>query len=54
MFKNGLNPHLVIGNRGNIKVTTPEDYCTLIGNLNARDYQEFLNLESNIETKGEK
>ena len=54
MFKNNMKPHLVIGNRGNIKVTTPEDYCTLIGNLNARDYEEFLNLESNIENRENK
>lgn len=45
MFKNGIKCHLVEGNRGNIKVTTPEDFCTLIGNLNARDYAEYLNLE---------
>lgn len=44
MFKNGINCHLVMGNRGNIKVTTPEDYCTLIGNYAANDYESFLNL----------
>ena len=54
MFKNGINAHLVIGNHGNIKVTTPEDYCTLIGNLNARDYQEFITLESNNSVIGDK
>lgn len=46
MFKRGIKCHLIEGNRGNIKVTTPEDFCTLIGNLNARDYQEYLNLEA--------
>lgn len=48
MFKNGMNSHLVIGNRGNIKVTTPEDYCTLLGNLNARDYQQLLALNGGM------
>ena len=43
-FKNGLRCHLVEGNRGNVKVTSPIDFCTLIGNLNAKDYAEFLNL----------
>lgn len=46
MFKNGVRCHLVIGNRGNIKVTTPEDYCTLIGNYTANDYESFLNLSN--------
>lgn len=45
MFKNGVQCHLVEGNRGNIKVTTPEDFSTLIGNLNARDYQQIFELQ---------
>ena len=52
MFKYGVKCHLIEGNRGNIKVTTPEDFCTLIGNLNANDYAQFLHLESNIRKKG--
>lgn len=44
MFKHGVDSYLVMGNRGNVKVTTPEDYCTLLGNLNARDYQQLLEL----------
>lgn len=48
MFKNGVNAHLVIGNRGNIKVTTPEDYCTLLGNLNAQDYQQLIELNGGV------
>lgn len=47
MFKRNKKCHLVIGNRGNIKVTTQEDYCTLIGNYSVHDYKEFL--ESNKE-----
>jgi len=44
MYKNGIYTHLVEGNRGNIKVTTPEDFCTLLGNLNARDYKQIIEL----------
>lgn len=44
MFKYGVRCRLVEGNRGNVKVTTPADFCTLIGNINAKDYAEFLNL----------
>lgn len=47
MFKYGVKPNLVEGNRGNIKVTTPEDFCTLVGNLNARDYSQILELQNN-------
>ena len=45
MFKNGIKCHIVHGNNGNIKVTTPEDYCTLLGNYNANDYKQFMKLE---------
>lgn len=45
MFKNGVQCHLVDGNRGNIKVTTPEDFCTLLGNFSARDYSQVLELQ---------
>lgn len=45
MFKNGIKCHLVYGNRGNIKVTTPDDFCTLLGNFNARDYNQILELQ---------
>lgn len=51
MFKHGIKCHFVLGNRGNIKVTTPEDFYTLIGNLNARDYESFLNLNSDLKKK---
>ena len=45
MVKNGIKCHIVHGNNGNIKVTTPEDYCTLLGNYNADDYKQFMKLE---------
>lgn len=48
MYKNGISSHLVMGNRGNIKVTTPDDYCTLLGNLNARDYEQLLALNGGL------
>lgn len=51
MFKYGKRCHLVEGNRGNIKVTTPEDYCTLIGNLNARDYEQLVYMNTQQKTK---
>ena len=41
---NGGKPHLTIGNRGNVKVTTNEDYLMLIANSLANDVGEFLNL----------
>lgn len=48
MHKNGVHARLVTGNRGNIKVTTPEDYCTLLGNLNAQDYQQLIELRHGL------
>ena len=41
MFKYGYDCHLVKGNRGNIKVTTPEDFYTLLSNVNMRDYEQI-------------
>lgn len=43
MYNAGFKCHFVLGDRGNIKVTTVEDYYTLIGNLNARDYNRIQN-----------
>lgn len=54
MFKNGVKCHLVEGNRGNIKVTTPEDYCTILGNYAAIDYKQFIQLEENKKAKQKK
>ena len=44
MFKHGHNPHLIEGNRGNIKVTTPSDFFTLIGIYNAKDYAQAIGM----------
>lgn len=42
MFKHNVKCNMVVGNRGNIKVTTPSDYCTLLGNYSAEDYKQLL------------
>ena len=47
MFKNGVQCHLVEGNRGNLKVTTPEDYITLLGNSQAEDFKQLIKLQDN-------
>lgn len=54
MFKYGIKCHIIEGNRGNIKVTTPEDYCSIIGNFNARDYQEYINVNQLVKRKKRK
>ena len=38
--------HIVEGNRGNIKVTTLDDYITLLGNLEIEDYYQVFKLKS--------
>ena len=47
MFKYGVKCNLVLGNRGNIKVTTPEDFYTLLSALNMRDYEQISILSEN-------
>ena len=47
MFKYGVECSLVKGNRGNIKVTTPEDFYTLLSSLNMRDYEQISILNEN-------
>ena len=54
MFKYGKRCHLIEGNRGNVKVTSPVDFCTLIGNLNAKDYAEFLSLGNSSASESKK
>ena len=48
-FKYGKNPHMTVGNRGNIKVTTMEDYLTLISNSAAANYEQLFRLAENRE-----
>ena len=50
MMECGNNVHLIEGNRGNIKVTTVEDYINLLGNLSIKDQEQIfklINKESN-------
>ena len=42
----GKTVHIVEGNRGNIKVTTLDDYITLLGNLEIEDYYQVFKLKS--------
>lgn len=46
-FKYGVKPHLTIGNRGNIKVTTMEDYLVLVANASAENYAKLFELREN-------
>ncbi len=50
-FKNGIKCHLVEGNAGNVKVTTPEDFITLLGNAQAEDFKQLIALEDNKKKK---
>ena len=40
----GFKSHIVLGNRGNIKVTTQEDYISLLATLSLDDYLQILEL----------
>lgn len=44
MMECGNNVHLIEGNRGNIKVTTVEDYIALLANLSVQDYEQIFKL----------
>lgn len=46
-FSNGFRAHLTEGNRGNIKVTTVDDYLTLISNSNVNNYEQLFELVKN-------
>lgn len=52
MKKNGFDVHIIEGNRGNIKVTTPEDYIDLLARLSAEDQKQIFSMleESNTKT----
>ncbi|MCR4710025.1 MAG: 2-C-methyl-D-erythritol 4-phosphate cytidylyltransferase [Clostridiales bacterium] len=41
MFKHGYVSHMIEGDSGNIKVTTPTDFYTLLSNLNIKDYEQI-------------
>lgn len=42
---------IIEGNRGNIKVTTPNDYMQLLANLQTDDYRKLFDLETSLNTK---
>ena len=41
MFRYGFRSHMIEGDSGNIKVTTPNDFYTLLSNLNIQDYEQI-------------
>ena len=56
MYANGKGSYLIEGDRGNIKVTTPTDFYTLLSNLNMKDYEQIslLNEKNKVKKIGEK
>ena len=48
MFKHGYEVHLIEGDSGNIKVTTPSDFYTLLSNLNMKDYEQISILNEGV------
>ena len=44
MMECGNKVHLIEGNRGNIKVTTVEDYIALLANLSVKDHEQVFKL----------
>ncbi len=44
MIECGKKVHLIEGNRGNIKVTTVEDYINLLANLSVKDQEQIYKL----------
>ena len=53
MEKNGFEVHLIEGIRGNIKVTTPEDYIDLLAKLSSEDYKQIFELYTSTKKKTE-
>ncbi len=53
MELNGFETHLTEGIRGNIKVTTPEDYIDLLAKLSSEDYKQIFELYTNRNKKDE-
>lgn len=49
MHNNGVNVRIVEGNRGNIKVTTPEDYIDLLARLSSEDQKQIYHLMASRE-----
>ena len=49
MKTNGFDVRIIEGNRGNIKVTTPEDYIDLLARLSAEDQKQIFEIYSKRE-----
>ena len=47
---NGFDVKLIEGNRGNIKVTTPEDYIDLLARLSAEDQKQIFELYYQVQS----
>ena len=47
MKQNGKNIRIIVGNKGNIKVTTPEDYFDLLARLSVEDQKQIMELMEN-------
>lgn len=50
MRLNGFDVKLIEGNRGNIKVTTPEDYIDLLARLSAEDQKQIFELYYQVQS----
>lgn len=53
METNGFETHLIEGIRGNVKVTTPEDYLDLLAKLSLEDQKQIFELYTNKEKSEE-
>ena len=53
MEKNGFDVRLIEGVRGNIKVTTPEDYLDLLARLSAEDQKQIFEIYTNKNKENE-
>ena len=53
MRTNGFDVRIVEGNRGNIKVTTPEDYIDLLARLSAEDQKQIFEIYYQKESEQE-
>lgn len=56
MRTNGYDVRIIEGNRGNIKVTTPEDYIDLLARLSAEDQKQIFEIyyQNELEEKNVK
>ena len=53
MEQNGFDVRLIEGIRGNIKVTTPDDYLDLLARLSAEDQKQIFDLYTDKKKENE-